>query len=136
MRHIIGVLRFFLFLLGTIQQTTFLRCFKKKFDNMNNTHLTAQSLSFPILSITCYVHISFRTSFCKEEKELSRYNRTSALRRSLLNNYGIIHDKTLDWRNVRIPIKKIRIILCLTVKRNKSDSFPANPTAAQATAID
>ena len=27
-------------------------------------------------------------------------------------------------------------ILCLTVKRNKSDSFPANPTAAQATAMD
>src|SRR3954467_10580667 len=26
--------------------------------------------------------------------------------------------------------------LCLIVKRNKSDSFPARPTAAQATAID
>jgi hypothetical protein len=98
--------------------------------------ITAQSLSFPILSITCYVHISFKTSFFKKEKGLSRFCRTTASRRSLLNNYGIIHDKTLDCRNVRIPIKKIRIILCLTVKRNKSDSFPANPTAAQATAID
>ena len=26
--------------------------------------------------------------------------------------------------------------LCFTVKRSKSDSFPANPTAAQATAMD
>ena len=26
--------------------------------------------------------------------------------------------------------------LCLMVKRNKSDSLPANPTAAQATAMD
>lgn len=35
-----------------------------------------------------------------------------------------------------IPIITVKVILCFTVKRNKSDSLPTRPTAAQAIAID
>ena len=34
------------------------------------------------------------------------------------------------------PTIQVKIRLCLTVKRNKSDSLPTRPTAAQAIAID
>lgn len=35
-----------------------------------------------------------------------------------------------------MPTKTVNMMLCFTVKRNKSDSFPTKPTAAQAMAID
>ena len=35
-----------------------------------------------------------------------------------------------------MPIIAAKIRLCLTVKRNRSDSLPASPTAAQAMAMD
>ena len=35
-----------------------------------------------------------------------------------------------------MPTNTQKIKLCFTVKRNKSDSLPAKPTAAHATAID
>ena len=37
---------------------------------------------------------------------------------------------------VRTPITAANIRLCLTVKRNRSDSLPARPTAAVAMAMD
>jgi len=34
------------------------------------------------------------------------------------------------------PTMQVKIRLCFTVKRNRSDSFPTRPTAAQAIAMD
>lgn len=51
-------------------------------------------------------------------------------------DHGCIKANMLFCKKVMIPTNTNRNRLCLIVKRNNSDSLPASPTAAQATAID